>query len=147
MKKIMTIAVLSILTLSGCSLLGEVNSSLEYADNATEYVNTVKDFSNEVPALSQDAVTNADARANLEKELELMKTEIEEFNATEPPQIAEGIHEKIVSSNQQLSEGIELYLNNIENGQIDPNALEDSEIMKSIDNITGLAKQIEDLGN
>jgi hypothetical protein len=111
------------------------------------YISTVKDFANEVPALSQDAVANTEARANLEKELELMKTEIEEFNATEPPQIAEGIHEKIVSSNQQLSDGIELYLNNIENGQIDPKALEDSEIMKSIDNITGLAKQIEELGN
>lgn len=147
MKKIMTIALLSILTLSGCSLLGEVNSSLEYADNATEYISTVKEFSNEVPALSQDAVANTEARANLEKELELMKTEIEEFNSTEPPQIAEGIHEKIVSSNQQLSDGIELYLNNIENGQIDTKALEDSEIMKSIDNITGLAKQIEELGN
>ncbi|MDM5210643.1 DUF6376 family protein [Peribacillus sp. NJ4] len=147
MKKIITISLLSILTLSGCSLLGEVNSSLEYADNATEYISTVKDFANEVPALSQDAVANTEARANLEKELELMKTEIEEFNATEPPQIAEGIHEKIVSSNQQLSDGIELYLNNIENGQIDPKALEDSEIMKSIDNITGLAKQIEELGN
>ncbi|MGG4266234.1 DUF6376 family protein [Peribacillus simplex] len=33
---------------------------------------------------------------------------------------------KIVSSNQQLSDGIELYLNNIENGKIDPKALEDS---------------------
>ncbi|MFD6442838.1 DUF6376 family protein [Peribacillus sp. NPDC060186] len=147
MKKIITIALLSILTLSGCSLLGEVNSSLEYADNATGYISTVKEFANEVPALSQDAVTNAEARANLEKELQLMKTEIEEFNATEPPQIAEGIHEKIVSSNQQLSDGIEIYLNNIENGQFDPKALEDSEIMKSIDNITGLAKQIEELGN
>ncbi|WP_342614671.1 DUF6376 family protein [Peribacillus frigoritolerans] len=149
MKKIMTIALLSILTLSGCSALEEVNSSLEYADHATEYVNTVKEFANEVPALSQDAVTNGEARANLEKELELMKTEIEEFNAMEPPQtqIAEGIHEKIVSSNQQLSDGIELYLNNIENGQIAPKALEDSEIMNSIDNITGLAKQIEELGN
>ena len=47
--------------------LGEVNSSLEYADNATEYVNTVKDFSNEVPALSQDAVTNAEAERILKK--------------------------------------------------------------------------------
>jgi PBP1b-binding outer membrane lipoprotein LpoB len=147
MKKRMTIVFLSFLILSGCSLLGEVNSSLEYADNATEYINTVKDCANEVPALAQDAVTNAEARENLEKELQLMKTEIEDFNATEPPQIAEGIHEKIVSSNQQLSDGIELYLNNIESGQIDPKALEDSEVMKSIDNLTELAKQIEELGN
>ncbi|MEK4538389.1 DUF6376 family protein [Peribacillus sp. FSL K6-1552] len=147
MKKIITIAFMSILTLSGCSLLGEVNSSLEYADNATGYVSTVKEFANEVPALSQDAVTDTEARENLEKELQMMKTEIEEFNATEPPQIAESIHEKIVSSNQQLSDGIDLYLNNIENGQFDPEALENSEIMKSIENITSLANQIEELGN
>ncbi|MEJ9228730.1 DUF6376 family protein [Peribacillus butanolivorans] len=147
MKKIITIAFMSILTLSGCSLLGEVNSSLEYADNATGYVSTVKEFANEVPALSQDAATDTEARENLEKELQLMKTEIEEFNATEPPQIAESIHEKIVSSNQQLSDGIDLYLNNIENGQFDPEALENSELMKSIENITSLANQIEELGN
>ncbi|KON70912.1 DUF6376 family protein [Peribacillus butanolivorans] len=147
MKKIIAIAFMSILTLSGCSLLGEVNSSLEYADNATGYVSTVKEFANEVPALSQDAATDTEARENLEKELQLMKTEIEEFNATEPPQIAESIHEKIVSSNQQLSDGIDLYLNNIENGQFDPEALENSEIMKSIENITSLANQIEELGN
>lgn len=147
MKKIIAIAFMSILTLSGCSLLGEVNSSLEYADNATGYVSTVKEFANEVPALSQDAATDTEARENLEKELQLMKTEIEEFNATEPPQIAESIHEKTVSSNQQLSDGIDLYLNNIENGQFDPEALENSEIMKSIENITSLANQIEELGN
>lgn len=147
MKKIIIIAFMSILTLSGCSLLGEVNTSLDYADNATGYVSTVKEFANEVPALSQDAVTDTEARENLEKELQLMKTEIEEFNATEPPQIAESIHKKIVSSNQQLSDGIDLYLNNIENGQFDPEALENSEIMKSIENITSLANQIEELGN
>ncbi|MFJ7755364.1 DUF6376 family protein [Peribacillus muralis] len=147
MKKMIAIALLSILTLSGCSLLGEVNSSLEYADNATEYVNTVKEFANEVPALAQDAVTNTEARQSLEKELQQMKTNIEEFNAIEPPQIAETIHEKIVASNQQLSEGIELYLNNIEKGQLDPKALEESEIMQTIDQITGLADQIEKLGN
>lgn len=147
MKKIIAIAFVSILALSGCSLLGEVNSSLEYADNATEYVNTVKGFANEVPALAQDAVTNTEARQSLEKELQQMKTEIEEFNATEPPQIAETIHEKIVASNQQLSDGIELYLNNIEKGQIDPKALEESEIMQTIDQITSLSEQIEKIGN
>ncbi|MGE6377922.1 DUF6376 family protein [Peribacillus muralis] len=147
MKKMIAIALLSILTLSGCSLLGEVNSSLEYAGNATEYVNTVKEFANEVPALAQDAVTNTEARQSLEKELQQMKTNIEEFNAIEPPQIAETIHEKIVASNQQLSEGIELYLNNIEKGQLDPKVLEESEIMQTIDQITGLVDQIEKLGN
>jgi PBP1b-binding outer membrane lipoprotein LpoB len=146
MKKLITICA-SILLLSGCSLLGEVNSSLEYADKATGYVSTVKDFANEVPTLAEDAVQNVEARENLEKELNTMKTEIQEFNTMESPKIAEGIHEEIVSSNQQLEDGIDLYLNNIENGNLDPATLEDSEIMKSIENITSLANQIENLGN
>lgn len=146
MKKILMLCT-SLLLLTGCSLLGEVNSSLEYADTATGYVSTVKEFANEVPGLSQDAVANTEARKKLEIELETMKTEIEAFNETEAPKIAEGVHDKIVSSNQQLLDGINVYLKNIEDGTFDPAVLEDSEIMKAIDNITSLTNQIEKLGN
>ncbi|MFJ7637725.1 DUF6376 family protein [Peribacillus sp. NPDC097225] len=146
MKKILMLCT-SLILLTGCSLLGEVNSSLDYADTATGYVSTVKEFANEVPALSKDAVTDKEAMKTLENELQTMKTEIEEFNETEPPQIAEGIHDKIVSSNQQLQDGIDLYLKNMEDGTLDPAVLEDSEIMKTIDNITSLTNQIEKLGN
>lgn len=146
MKKILILCT-SLLLLTGCSLLGEVNSSLEYADTATGYVSTVKEFANEVPGLSQDAVANTEARKKLEIELETMKTEIEAFNETEAPKIAEGVHDKIVSSNQQLLDGINVYLKNIEDGTFDPAVLEDSEIMKAIDNITSLTNQIEKLGN
>ncbi|MGE7781088.1 DUF6376 family protein [Peribacillus sp. NPDC097264] len=146
MKKILMLCT-SLILLTGCSLLGEVNSSLDYADTATSYVGTVKEFANEVPALSKDAVTDKEAMKTLENELQTMKTEIEEFNETEPPQIADGIHDKIVSSNQQLQDGIDLYLKNMEDGTLDPAVLEDSEIMKTIDNITSLTNQIEKLGN
>ena len=146
MKKILMLCT-SLILLTGCSLLGEVNSSLDYADTATGYVGTVKEFANEVPALSKDAVTDKEAMKTLENELQTMKTEIEEFNETEPPQIAEGVHDKIVSSNQQLQDGIDLYLKNMEDGTLDPTVLEDSEIMKTIDNITSLTNQIEKLGN
>lgn len=146
MKKILMLCT-SLILLTGCSLLGEVNSSLDYADTATSYVGTVKEFANEVPALSKDAVTDKEAMKTLENELQTMKTKIEEFNETEPPQIADGIHDKIVSSNQQLQDGIDLYLKNMEDGTLDPAVLEDSEIMKTIDNITSLTNQIEKLGN
>lgn len=146
MKKILMLCT-SLLLLTGCSLLGEVNSSLEYADTATGYVSTVKEFANEVPGLSQDAVANTESREKLETELETMKTEIEAFNETEAPKIADGVHNKIVSSNQQLLDGINVYLKNIEDGTFDPAVLEDSEIMKAIDNITSLTNQIEKLGN
>lgn len=146
MKKILMLCT-SLFLLTGCSLLGEVNSSLEYADTATGYVSTVKEFANEVPSLSQDAVTNSEAMNTLETELQTMKTEIEDFNETEPPQIAEGVHDKIVSSNQKLLDGIDVSLKNIEDGTFDPSVIEDSEIMKTIDNITSLTNQIEELGN
>ena len=146
MKKILMLCT-SLFLLTGCSLLGEVNSSLEYADTATGYVSTVKEFANEVPSLSQDAVTDSEAMNTLETELQTMKTEIEDFNETEPPQIAEGVHDKIVSSNQKLLDGIDVSLKNIEDGTFDPSVIEDSEIMKTIDNITSLTNQIEELGN
>ena len=146
MKKILMLCT-SLFLLTGCSLLGEVNSSLEYADTATGYVSTVKEFANEVPSLSQDAVTDSEAMNTLETELQTMKTEIEDFNETEPPQIAEGVHDKIVSSNQRLLDGIDVSLKNIEDGTFDPSVIEDSEIMKTIDNITSLTNQIEELGN
>ncbi|MEK3889210.1 DUF6376 family protein [Bacillus sp. FSL K6-3431] len=147
MKKIIAVfGLLSMLILSGCSLLGEVNNSLDYVNEVTDYINTAKSFANEVPPLAQDAVTDTEARENLENELQAMKEEIQTFNEMEPPSIAADIHENIVSSNKKLEEGIDLYLTNIENGTFDPEFLENSEIMKTISEITDLMNQIEDLG-
>lgn len=147
MKKIITVlGLLSMLLLSGCSILGEVNNSLDYINKVTEYIDTAKNFANEVPALAQDAVTNAEARENLKTELQKMKEEIIAFNKIEAPSIAADIHESIINSNVKLQEGIDLYLTNIENGKLDPAFLEDSEMMKTINEITEFMNQIENLG-
>lgn len=147
MKKTIAIfSIFSMLFLSGCSLLGEVNNSLNYVNTVTDYLNTAQNFSNEVPQLAQEAVTNTDARVNLEKELIAMKDEIEDFNNIQPPSIAKDIHDKIVSSNEKLQDGIDLYITNVNNGKWDPAVLENSEIMKTINEITNLKNQIENLG-
>ncbi|MBS4210207.1 DUF6376 family protein [Bacillus sp. FJAT-50079] len=147
MKKIIAvIGLLSILIVSGCSLLGEVNNSLEYANKVTDYINTAKGFAEEVPSLAQDAVTNTEARDNLEMELLKMQEEIIAFNEIEAPSIAAEIHEKIESTNTKLQEGIDLYLTNIENGELDPAVLENSEILKTLNEITQFMDQIESLG-
>ena len=45
LKKIMiTMGLAGMVILSGCSLVGEVNNTLEYATTTTEYINTANNF-------------------------------------------------------------------------------------------------------
>ena len=148
MKKMLTIlGMIAIVFLSGCSFLGEVNDTLEYVNTTTAYIETANNFANNVQQLASDAVTNETARQELENELTTMKKEINNFNQIEPPSIAEDIHQQIVSSNTKLEEGIDLYLTNIENGQLDPALLENSEILTTINEISSLMNKIENLAN
>ena len=148
MKKLLGLfEMLGILFLGGCSLLGEVNNTVEYANVATDYMESTKAFVNEVPHLAKDAVTDETARKSLETELKLMKENINSFNKVEPPSIAEDIHNQIVASNEKLEEGIDMYLVNIENGSLDPDVLENSKIMTTINEITSLKENIEQVLN
>ncbi|CAH0347650.1 DUF6376 family protein [Bacillus sp. CECT 9360] len=148
MKRIFTVfAIVSMVVLSGCSLLGEVNNSIDYANEAKDYLDKASQFAEDVPQLAQDAVTNQEARENLETELKTMKEEIQTFNETKAPSIAEDIHTQIEEYNAKLSEGIDTYLKNIENGNYDLAQLENSEIMQTINDLTSLMNKIENLGS
>lgn len=138
---------IGMILLSGCSLLGEVNNTLEYANTTTEYMDSAQNFANQVTVLANDAVTDEGARQQLEAELTDMKATIKEFNQTEAPVIAEEVHNQIVNTNAKLEEGIDLYLSNIENGELDPAVLKDSEIITTINEISSLMNQIENLTN
>ncbi len=148
LKKVMTtMGVAGMVFLSGCSLIGEVNNTLEYVNTTTEYIDDAKNFANEVPELANDAIANEKARKRLEAELTTMKENINQFNETEVPGIAEDIHNQIVSTNAKLEEGIDMYLTNIENGKLDPAILEKSEILTTVNEISSLMDQIEKLTN
>lgn len=147
MKKIITlIAILSTVLLSGCSFIGEVNNSLNYVNQVTDYMSTAKNFANEIPQLAQESVTSTEAMKDLENELIVMNKEIDDFNEIIAPSLAEDIHDNIVNSNLKLQEGIDLYLANIKDGKLDPAILENSGIMKTINEITILMNQIDKLG-
>ena len=121
MKKIITlIAIISTVLLSGCSIIGEVNNSLNYVNQVTDYMNTAKNFANEIPQLAQESVTSTEAMKDLENELIVMNKEIDDFNEIKAPSLAEDIHDNIVNSNLKLQEGIDLYLANIKDGKLDP---------------------------
>ncbi|MFZ3591208.1 DUF6376 family protein [Bacillus sp. DJP31] len=142
-RLVIIVAILSSLFLSGCSVLEEVNNSLEYANKATEHINTWNDFGQKAPQLIENAATNKDAKAELEKELNDLLTEIDEFNQTKPPAVAESVHQQIVEKNEALKAVIE---NAMANGEVALDKLENSELIKLINEVTTLMNLIENLG-
>ncbi|MFC3885695.1 DUF6376 family protein [Bacillus songklensis] len=134
------------LLLGGCSSLDDVNSTLTYANEATDYVNEASDFAKEVPSLAEQAVSDQQAAEELEKKLKEMKKDIESFNELQPPDMAAELHQQIIDQNNKVIEGIDLYLDNIKDGKLDPRILENTEIFQSIQEITSIIDQIKKLG-
>ncbi|MFC2947762.1 DUF6376 family protein [Virgibacillus sediminis] len=132
--------------LSGCSMLEGINNTLNYADEATDYANEVSTFVNEVPSLAEQAATDEQAAKDLEARLEDMKLTITEFNEMEEPAVGAGLHQQVVDRNKQALEGIDVYLNNMENGKLDTSAIENTEIFQSLSEITNTLDQIKQLG-
>ena len=134
------------LFLSGCSFLEGVNNSLNYVNEATEYANEVSTFTSEVPSLAEQAVMDQQAANELETRLEEMKANIEEFNELEAPQAGADLHQQVVERNNQALEGIQMYLDNMENGKLDASVIENTEIFQSLREITEVIDQIKQLG-
>jgi hypothetical protein len=140
------IFITSLLLLSGCSLIEDANNTLSYGKEATEYVSIAGTFAKEVPLLAKQAVNDPQAAEELETKLLDMKQEIEAFNALQAPDMAVDLHQQIVGHNQKVEEGIDLYLNKMEDGKLDPTILENTEIFQSIQEITDKIDQIKQLG-
>lgn len=145
-RKWMAVTLTAAITLSGCSFLEEVNGTLNYVNQATEYVNEASDFANEVPAMAEQAISDTQALAELETRLLEMKQEIEAFSKIEAPSIAEELHQQVIEQNDKALEEINVFLSNIENGELDPTFLENTELIKTIQELTELSNQIQQLG-
>ncbi|QNG60715.1 hypothetical protein H4O14_04170 [Bacillus sp. PAMC26568] len=147
MKFLKLFAVLSLVVLSGCSLFEGVNSSLQYANDTKDYINEASSFAEELPALAEEAVSNTEARKELEQKLTDMKEEIKAFNEIEAPGIAEDVHNQLVSYSESLEAGIDSALKQIDNGEWNIQVLEDSGILKTVNEMTSILDQIEQLGS
>ncbi|WP_430788060.1 DUF6376 family protein [Virgibacillus flavescens] len=144
MKKLTTsILVSALLVLSGCSLLEEANNSLNYVNESTDYINELSTFAEDTSSLVSEAATNSEAKAELEAQLTSLKENIEAYNGIEVPALAEDIHQELKAKNKQLEEAVN---NVLQNGELAVDKLEQSEIYKTINEITGLMDQIEQLG-
>jgi hypothetical protein len=128
--------------LSGCSLWGEVTSSLDYVNQATSYINNAADFSERVPSLAEQAVIDPQAKAALMDELERMKNTIMQFNGIEVPAFAQDIHKTLLGYNETLIKEIDGYL---ENKNIDLNSFANSQLMQTLNKLTQTLSQIQQL--
>ncbi|WP_142255328.1 DUF6376 family protein [Bacillus sinesaloumensis] len=145
-KRFLVFSLIGLLFLGACSILEDVNNTVTYVNEATDYVNEVTTFVNEAPSLAQQAVTDEQARADLETMLTEMQEDMETFNSLEAPGLAADIHQQIVDYNNQAEEGINVLVENVENGKIDPALFENSEIFQTFQNITNTIDQIQQLG-
>ncbi|MFC7680404.1 DUF6376 family protein [Paenibacillus sp. GCM10028914] len=131
-----------LLFLSGCSLVEEVNNSLDYTEQATTFVNEATQFAGTIPDLAQEAASNIDAKENLTEQLENMKTKIAEFNGLEAPAFAQNIHDTIVGYNETLNEQIDTYKTQIDNGITD---FKNTEMAQTLSQIQETMDQIKSL--
>jgi hypothetical protein len=139
------IILLCLVLLSGCNLLQEVNSTLDYVNAVTEYLDVSSQFANDLPELINQATTQPEETEELEARLLAMKEEISAINELEPPGIASGIHERLVSYNQEIEEGIDSTLEQMETGEIDLSIIEDSKILSTIQQIQEIRTNLDNL--
>lgn len=145
-RKWMAVTLAAVIVLSGCSFLEEVNGTLNYVNEATEYVNEATEFANEVPAMVEEAISDPQALAELETRLLEMEQEIEAFNNIEAPSIAENLHQQVIEQNDKALEEINVFLTNIENGELDPALVENTKLVTTVQELTELSNQIQQLG-
>lgn len=129
--------------LSACSFLEEVNTSLDYANTATEHINNLTAFAEEAPQLVENALNNPEILQELETKVLTLKQDIEEFIALQDiPTIAEEIHQELVIQNEQLLQEIQKVL---ENGHLALDKLKSSQLFTTINEVTNLLNRIENL--
>lgn len=129
--------------LSGCSFLEETDNTLNYATEAVDYVNELTSFAEDTTSLINEAISDPAAKEELENQLTALQDSITNFNEIEVPAIAEELHQTFTENNEKL---LNITNNVLENGEVAIEQLQDSEIFQTIENITELKNQIEELG-
>lgn len=148
MKKWLIVISASILLLvSGCSFLSDAKDTVTYINEATDYLGKATDFANEAPSLAQQAVKDSQAAKELEAMLKDMQQEVETFNSLQAPELAADLHQQIVEKNNVILDGVNLYLDNIKDGMLDPAILENTELFQTVEEISSIINQIKQLGN
>jgi len=136
----------ALLTTTGCSVLEQVNTTLNYATEATSFVNDANAFAEQVPLLAEQALTDPQTIDRLTAEFQSMKEQIDSFNALQAPAFAEDVHAQLVQYNETIRGQIDGYLQQIDQNVIDLEQLANAPMLETIRGMTSLLQQIEQLG-
>jgi hypothetical protein len=145
-KQLLILSAIILLLLSGCSLLNDAKDTLTYVNDAKDYLDKATAFANEAPSVAQLAVGNQQSAEELKSMLQSMKQEINKFNKLQAPEMAVDLHQQIIDQNNKLAAGIDVYLNSMKNGLLDPSVLQNTELFQSVQEITSILDQIKQLG-
>jgi methyl-accepting chemotaxis protein len=145
-KQLLVLSAIILLLLSGCSLLNDAKDTLTYVNDAKDYLDKATAFANEAPSVAQLAVGNQQSAEELTSMLQDMKQEINKFNKLQAPDMAVDLHQQIIDQNNKLAAGIDVYLNSMKNGLLDPSVLQNTELFQSVQEITSILDQIKQLG-
>lgn len=146
MKLRLIVLVLFTGLLSGCSLFDSVNQSLNYVTEATTYVSDVSSFAEQLPTLAQDAITDPAALDQVTTSFEQMKETINQFSTLDAPAFAQDVHDQLTQYNEALLTDVDAYLLQLKEKTIDLEAIQQSQIVQTMSDITELMNQIQQLG-
>jgi vacuolar-type H+-ATPase subunit I/STV1 len=148
MKRWLTVwSVCLIFLLSGCSFFNLTYDTLDYARDASSYLDKVTQFAADTPSLVKRAVDNQQAADDLKRELQQMKQVITKFNELDAPETVKEFHQQLIEQNNRLVSQIDLYLAQLKNGLLDPSFLKNNQLLQPVQEITNIIQQIKKLKN
>ncbi|MBO0958722.1 hypothetical protein J1P26_03175 [Neobacillus sp. MM2021_6] len=147
MKRWLTVFSVGLLVLlSGCSYLNNTYDTLDYVNDAKDYLDSVVTFADETSVLLQQAVDDPQAANDLKTTLQQMKDDLESFNTLDVPETVAAFHHELMEQNNLLSNQIDIYLNHIKDDRLDPTLRENGELLQPIQEITHIIEQLNRLG-
>jgi hypothetical protein len=142
-RKVSMVLLLSLMLLTaGCGIINEVGQTVNFAAETTDYLQSLKDFGQDMNTLAEQAVTDLDARTSLIEQLQALKQQITRYEGLQVPDYAIKLHESITEYNATLQQGLDQALTNIEQGRA---AFESTGIPDTMDKINELLEQVNQL--
>ncbi|WP_424765504.1 DUF6376 family protein [Paenibacillus sp. sgz302251] len=142
-KKSMSLILLSIMLMTaGCGIMDEVDQTVNFATETTEYLQSLTDFGQDMNALAEQAMTDLDARTVLKERLLALKEQVLQYEGLQVPDYAKKLHQSIAEYNATLQQGIDQALTNIEQGRA---VFESTGIPDTMNRIHELLNQVNQL--
>jgi hypothetical protein len=145
-KLLIILSTCMLLLLGGCSFLNDAQDTITYVNEATDYLAVATDFAGNAPALAQQAISDLQAAEDFQTMLQQMQQTAEAFNELQAPDIAVELHQQIIEQNSAIVSEIETFMNSFQDGLLDPAILENTELFQTVQDITSIIDQIQQLG-